>query len=106
MILADTTLTRKTTAMDMAMSLLREVDDDVILATDGTVEGLMQAISTRPGRPGIFWKDEFSGLLEAMRKKDYMASMAETLTNLYDHKYQKRQLRKEVIELREPVLLM
>ena len=106
MILADTTLTRKSTAMDMAMDLLREVQGDVILATDGSVEGLMSAISTRPGKPGIFWKDEFSGFLEAITKKDYMAGMAESLTKLYDGKYQKKQLRREIIELKDPVLIM
>lgn len=106
MILADTTLTRKTTAMDIAMDLIMEVDDGVVLATDGSIEGLLTSLSMRPGRPSIFLRDEFSGLLEAMTKKDYMAGMAETLTKMYDGKMQKRILRKEVIEVREPVLLI
>ncbi len=106
MLLADTTLTRKSTAMDIAMDLLIEVDPDVIMATDGSIEGLMQGLSTRPGRPSIFLRDEFSGLLESMTKKDYMAGMAETLTKLYDGKFQKRLLRKEPIEIREPVLIL
>jgi hypothetical protein len=106
MILADTTLTRKTTAMDIAMDLIMEVDDGVVLATDGSIEGLLTSLSMRPGKPSIFLRDEFSGLLEAITKKDYMAGMAETLTKLYDGKLQKRILRKEVIEVREPVLLI
>jgi hypothetical protein len=105
MILADTTLTRKTTAMDIAMDLLVEIDPDCILATDGSIEGLMQSLSTRPGRPSIFLRDEFSGMMEAMTKKDYYAGMMETLTKLYDGKYQKRVLRKEVIEVKDPVLI-
>lgn len=106
MILADTTLTRKSTAMDMAMELLLEVEQDAILATDGSLEGLLQSLSTRPNRPGVFWRDEFSGLLEMIKKKDYYAGMIETLTKLYDGKYQKRVLRKEVIELRDPILIV
>jgi hypothetical protein len=106
MILADTTLTRKTTAMDIAMDLIMEVDSDVVLATDGSIEGLLTSLSLRPGRPSIFLRDEFSGLLEAITKKDYMAGMAETLTKMYDGKMQKRILRKEVIEVREPILLI
>lgn len=106
MILADTTLTRKTTAMDMAMDILLEVDPDSILATDGSIEGLFTSLSMRPGRPSIFLRDEFSGLLEAMTKKDYYAGMAETLTKLYDGKFQKRVLRKEIIEVRDPVLIL
>jgi hypothetical protein len=106
MILADTTLTRKSTAMDIAIDLLAEVDTDAIMATDGSIEGLMQGLSTRPGRPSIFLKDEFSGLLDQIAKKDYYAGMAETLTKLYDGKLQKRMLRKETIEVRDPVLIV
>lgn len=106
MILADTTLTRKTTAMDMAIDLLLEIDSDAVLATDGSIEGLFTSLSTRPGRPSVFLRDEFSGLLEAITKKDYYAGMAETLTKLYDGKFQKRVLRKETIEVRDPCLIL
>jgi hypothetical protein len=106
MILADTTLTRKSTAMDIAMDLLEEVDSSSILATDGSIEGLMTSLSTRPGKPSIFLRDEFSGLLESMTKKDYYAGMAETLTKLYDGKLQKRVLKKEVIEVKDPCLIL
>jgi hypothetical protein len=106
MILADTTLTRKTTAMDIAMDMVMEVDDDCLLATDGSIEGLLTSLSTRPGRPSVFLRDEFSGLLEQMTKKDYMAGMPELLTKLYDGKMQKRILRKETIEVREPILIV
>jgi hypothetical protein len=106
MILADTTLTRKTTAMDIAMDLVLEIDSDCVLATDGSIEGLMTSISTRPGRASIFLRDEFSGLIEMMTKRDYYAGMAETLTKLYDGKFQKRVLRREIIEIREPILIL
>lgn len=106
LILADTTLTRKTTAMDIAMELLQDVDPDAMLATDGSIEGLFTALSTRPGRPSVFLRDEFSGLIEVMAKKEYMAGTGEALTKLYDGKYQKRILRKETIELRDPVVIL
>lgn len=106
MILADTTLTRKTTAMDIATDIILDIDSNSILATDGSIEGLFQSLSTRPGRPSIFLRDEFSGLLESMTKKDYMAGMSETLTKMYDGKFQKRVLKREVIEVRDPVLIM
>jgi hypothetical protein len=106
MILADTTLTRKSTAMDLAMDLLAEVDSDALMATDGSIEGLFGALQFRTSRPSVFLRDEFSGLLEMMTKKDYYAGMAETLTKLYDGKYQKRILRSAVIEVKEPVLII
>jgi len=106
MILADTTLTRKTTAMDIAMDLIMEIDTDAILATDGSIEGLLGQLSTRPGRPSIFLRDEFSGLLEMITKRDYYAGMPELFTKMYDGKMQKRVLRKETIEVRDPILII
>lgn len=106
MILADTTLTRKTTAMDIAVDLIIEIDSDALLATDGSIEGLMTSLSLRPSRPSIFLRDEFSGLLESMTKKDYYAGMAEVFTKLYDGKMQKRVLRKEILEVRDPRLIL
>lgn len=106
MILADTTLTRKSTAMDIAMDLVMEVDDNVIMATDGSIEGLLTSLSTRTGQPSVFLRDEFSGLLEMITKKDYYAGMPEFLTKLYDGKMQKRILRKESIDVRDPCLLI
>lgn len=106
MILADTTLTRKTTSMDIATDLILDIDSDAIMATDGSIEGLLNSLATRPGRPSIFLRDEFSGLLEQMTKKDYMAGMPELLTKLYDGKMQKRVLRKETIEVRDPRLII
>jgi hypothetical protein len=105
MILADTTLTRKTTSMDIAMEMVEQIDGDVVLATDGSIEGLLTSLSGRPGRPSVFLRDEFSGLLEMITKKDYYAGMPELLTKLYDGKMQKRVLRKEIVEVRDPVLV-
>lgn len=105
MLLADTTLTRKSTAMDIAADLLDEVDPDTLLATDGSIEGLMGALELRPGRPSLFLRDEVSGLIEAMSKKDYMAGMAEALTKLYDGKTMKRVLRRETVTVRDPCMM-
>ena len=106
LLLADTTLTRKSTALDLSIEMLLDVQPNAILATDGSIEGLFGALSLRPGQPSVFLRDEFSGLLEMMSRRDYYSGMAETLTKLYDGKFQKRQLRREVIEVRDPVLLI
>jgi hypothetical protein len=106
MLLADTTLTRKSTAMDIAMDLLNDIDGEPLLATDGSLEGLLGGLAVRAGIPSIFLRDEFSGLLEQMVKKDYYAGFAEMLTKLYDGKMQKRVLRKETIEIRDPTLIL
>jgi hypothetical protein len=106
MILADTTLTRKSTAMDLAMDLVLEIDPDLLLATDGSVEGFMQALSTRPGRVSLFLRDEFTGFMEQMNRKDYMSGMKEFLTKMYDGRTQKRLLKKEVITIQDPRVVL
>lgn len=106
MILADTTLTRKSTAMDLAVDLIVEIDSAAIAATDASVEGLLTTMSTRPGKPSIFLRDEFTGLLESMKRKDYMAGMMEAFTKLYDGKFQKKTLSKSTVEIRDPILIM
>lgn len=105
MILADTTLTRKTTAMGNAMDLLKEVEEDIVLATDGSMEGLMTAVAARPNRTSLFLKDEITGLIESMGKKQYMAGMMEALTNLYDGKQVKRVLRSGTINVKNPIFV-
>lgn len=106
MILGNTTLTRKTTSMNMAMRLLYDVDDRALLATDGSLEGILVGLRDRPHQSSIFKRDEFSGLLETIAHKDYMAGFAEQLTQLYDGEQIKRMLRKEVIDIHNPVFIM
>lgn len=106
MILADTTLTRKSTAMDLATDIVMEVDESILMATDGSLEGLMTSLQARAGKPSLFLRDEFTGFMEQMGKKDYLSGMKEFLTKLYDGRQQKRLLRKEEIIIRDPRLIM
>lgn len=105
-IVTHNTLTRKSTSMDMAVDLLSEIDPDAVMATDGTLEGLMTILSGRPKKPSVFLRDEFSGLLDSMIRKDYMAGMPEMLTKLYDGKMMKRVLKRESFEVHDPRLIM
>ena len=84
LVLGDSTLTRKTTAMTMAMSFIRELDDGADLGSEGSMEGLLVALSNRPRRVSIFYKDEVSGFFQAINNKPYMSDIPELLTQLYD----------------------
>jgi len=106
MILADTTLTRKTTSMRTAMSLLEQVSPSAVMATDASPEGILSGMRDRAKQPSIYYRDEFAGLLEAITHKEYMAGMAETLTKLYDGDSLKRLLRKEEIKINNPIFIM
>lgn len=106
LILADTTLSRKSTAMGIVMDLIEEVDASLLMATDGSMEGFTAALSERAGKVSIFFKDEFTGLMESMAKKDYLAGMPEFFTALYDGRTQVRRLRKEEIKIKDPRLII
>lgn len=106
MVLGNTTLTRKSTAMRLASNILGEISPETIMATDGSIEGILSAIGTRPGEASIFQRDEFSGFLEAMRKKDYMAGTQQEFLKLYDGDMIKRRLRSGDITVRDPIFIL
>lgn len=106
LILGETTLTRKTTAMRNAVRIIGEIDEDILLATDeGSIEGIMDAMQQRPHRASLFFRDEIAGMFKSMIRKDYLSGMLEGFTKLYDGDNFKRLLRKEVINVREPVFI-
>lgn len=106
MILGETSLTRKTTAMDMAMDFIMEIDRDLILASDASAEGLMSALSLRPKMVSIFYRDEVTGFFDAINRKEYLASMPEIMTKMYDvPKYMPRKLKKDTYVVSEPIFI-
>lgn len=106
MILAGTTSTRKTTAMRLGMGLLKEVDSDPILSTSGGAEGIISALSDRDSQSSIFYRDEITGLIDEMTRKDYMSGFMESLTKLYDGEEEKRTLSKKTIHVKDPNLII
>jgi hypothetical protein len=106
MVLGDSTLTRKTTAMDMAMEFVLEIERDLMLGTDASAEGLMTALSLRPKQVSIFYRDEITGFFNAIQRKEYMASVPEIMTKLYDvPKFLSRRLRKDTYLVTEPIFV-
>ena len=104
-ILADSTLARKSTTMSMAVKMIKDIDDSILLANDGTIEGLLSELQKRPNKSSLFHRDEISGFLETVIKKDYLSGMLEWITQLYDGTSIKRILRKETITVAEPRFL-
>jgi hypothetical protein len=94
--------------MDHATDLLESVPgcENVVLATDGSMEGILKAMSSRAGVPSIFKKDEMQGFMASVGKKDYLAGMLEGLTKLYDGKTMKRQLSKDSVTVHRPIFIV
>lgn len=106
MILAGTTLTRKSTSLDIGRRLLDDVMDDYLLATDGSPEGLLTELGVRDGRISLFHRDEITGFMSAVIHKEYMSGLLEGLTRLYDGQPETRMLRREKIEIKNPYLII
>lgn len=107
LMLGESSLTRKTTSMRLAMDIIKDIDESLILATTmGSAEGLLTGLSGRPKQVSIFWKDEVTGFFDSINRKDYLADLPETLTQLYDvPKVLTRLLRKETITISEPYFI-
>jgi len=106
LILGESTLTRKTTAMDMAMDYVLEIDKGLILGSDASVEGLLTDLSQRPKMVSIFYRDEVSGFFDSIQRKDYLAGMHETMTKMYDvPPYIIRSLKKDKYIITEPIFI-
>ena len=106
LILGESTLTRKTTAMRMAMDFVAELDPECLLATSGSVEGVLTGLSDRPKKTSMFFRDEVAGFFSEIQKKDYLSGMAEALAHLYDcPAIDHRRLRKETITIVSPVFI-
>jgi ribosomal protein S25 len=107
LILGKSSISRKTTAMDLAMGFILETDPELVIsAQDSSAEGLLSALSKRPEKVSVYHRDEVAGFFDGMANKSYLAGMPETLTKLYDvPAYMPRQLRKETITVIKPVFV-
>lgn len=106
MLLADSTISRKTTSMRLSIEISEGAGVDALLATDGSMEGIITELGSREGIPSVFVRDEFTSFLDGAKKKDYMSGFLSDLCGLYDGTRVKRRLRKEVIETKKPVFLL
>lgn len=107
LVLGESTITRKTTAMELAMDFVTQIDQKAILATqDSSAEGMLSALEERPERVSIYYRDEVAGFFDAMSSKSYLAGMPEVLTKLYDvPNVMVRQLSKKTIAVKKPVFI-
>lgn len=107
LIIADSTLTRKSTSIDTGMDMLHTVVADATIGDDGSPEGIIQILSERRNRASIFHRDEFSGFLTSVLRKDsYQSGTLELFCRLYDGKDYKRVLRRDTINVQDPIFLV
>ena len=106
LVLGDSTVTRKSTSMKMAVDLLTQLEPELILATDASIEGLLTGMAGRPNKVSVFFRDEISGLFSSINKREYLSGMPEMLAHLYDvPPVYSRLLRKETIRIESPAFV-
>src|SRR5207249_1338753 len=84
LILAESTIYRKSTVYDLARTLLRAVDPALLAPNDVTPQRFLAMLAERNGEPVLFQRDEVAGFFETMNRLDFMAGLKETLCHIYD----------------------
>lgn len=88
MILGNTTASRKTTTKNLMMRFVDRLNSEEYeydLGSDSTTEGMLADLADRPGRSGMFYRDEAQEMLANARGgKGYLSDFTGTLTELYD----------------------
>lgn len=81
----DSTSGRKTTVNEFACDVLRQtLGEAAILPWKGSPEAFVQAFAARDGKAAVFARDEYSGLLSAMKRGGYIAGLAQDFIRAYD----------------------
>jgi hypothetical protein len=81
----DSTAGRKTTVNEFAVDVIRRVlGDDAVLPWKGSPEAFVQAFAQRDGQAAVLARDEYTGLLTAMKRGGYVAGLAQDFIRAYD----------------------
>lgn len=95
-------LYRKSTSINMAVKVLRKINENLLLPSEFSLERLFQIISER--EVGLFWIDEFSSFFSQFHR-GYMTGGTSFFLQLYEGDLViKRELIKGQYEIREPCI--
>jgi len=87
-------IVRKTTSLDLAEDIIREIDEDIIIPASFSPEGLYDILSNmHKGDVGAWIKDELGGFFKSLQSKRYMAGTRELLSMIYMGRGEERKLR-------------
>lgn len=99
-ILAPSSLFRKSTSINIAKNIVQDVEEDLVLANDITYEKMVQNLSGRSW--GLICWNEMGGVLEVM-SKDYNSGLRALITELFDCPgLWKRELKSGTYRIEEP----
>jgi hypothetical protein len=88
LVLGDTTRTRKSTARNFYLRLIRAYEEmtgeKIDVGSNTTSEAIVQELGKRDGKTSLLHTDEVNGFFRNVYTKNYATGTLETLTELYD----------------------
>src|SRR5262249_14220348 len=84
LIIAPSTLYRKSTSLELGRSLLRSVDRELLTPTDVTPQRFIALLAEHDGQALCFMRDEVSGFMESITRLDFMSGFKDLLCQIYD----------------------
>jgi len=97
---------RKTQSLYLLKEVLQTIKDDVFIANDFSPQGLIAEMSQRNDRTSVLFRDEIAGFFHQIVRLDWALGTEQILIQLLDGQVIKRNLRKEVFEIRNPYFCM
>ena len=94
MLVGPSRIVRKTTAMELGESIVKEVDPDCLMPSYFSPEALIEILDVYKDKNGVAWvRDEMGGFFKELEKQ-YMFGTREIFSSIYSGHGLKRKLRK------------
>lgn len=83
--IVNSTVGRKSTVINFVGDILTEVlGRDAFIHWESSPQGFIQKLMERDGKPAVFMRDEYSGLMQQMNRGGHMSGLIQTLIRAYD----------------------
>ena len=78
--LVNSTAGRKSTVIDLAIDLVRDVlGEAALIFWEGSPQGLLQRLQARDGEATVFVRDEYASLMAAFNKNGHLSGLPQVL---------------------------
>jgi hypothetical protein len=83
--LVNSTAGRKSTVIDLAIDLVRDVlGEAALIFWEGSPQGLLQRLQARDGEATVFVRDEYASLMAAFNKNGHLSGLPQVLIKAFD----------------------
>lgn len=101
-LIAESTIYRKSTALDLLRELLLLVGEEFLAPNDFTPQRFVAVMAENDGKPLVFARDEFGGFYDGLNRLDFMSGLKELLCDIYDGRRFRREKQRPKDRKAEP----